>query len=1207
MKGFRKLVAPGQTVAAGGQLTLNLTLELGTAVQTVEVSAAPGAELQTLNSAMSTSVGGDTLLNLPSTDRDAATVLFFVPTAIPNFHVEGNWTSGQVAGAFSDQNTYYLDGASNTDTFSGDNAYVSGGHGVVPMPMESIQEFKVVTNNQTADFNAASGGEVLLVSKRGTNTLHGSVYEYYQGQMLNSADWWYNTHNLPKNKWHSNRFGGSLGGPMLPTMAGGKTFFYFNYEGNRYPRSGVFERNVPSDLMRQGIVQFRDATGTPISYQIKDYDPRGIGLNPVAKQLWDTYMPEPNDPKCTDLNSKCYFGGLSYPLKDDYFMVRMDHDFGSKWRAFVGYTWFNENNPSTRQVDFGGLGAGHTKGQFASASSVPRKPRRFVMGLTGSLTPSLTNEFHFSYVRGFWQWLNVGAQPQISGIPGALEFGESSQWIPVNVDTQNARQRLWNEHNWDYRDTLSWLRGNHFFQFGGEYLHQWWHFDRYDNVVGGLTQYVIQMTNGQGMITSELDKYTPTLCPEGSTTATGCLRSDLLNSWRNYYGYLLGFMGQSSIVVTRHGENLELNPLNTPAHSYVTAPQYTLYFNDSWHIRPNLTLSYGLNWGTTMPPYERNGLQDILVDSSNNIMTAEDYLANRKRAALAGQMYNPPIGYTPIGALGAKRKYPIPPFWGGWNPRVSLAYSPAWDSGIMGKLFGHKSTVVRGGYARIYDRSLAIDLVSSPIMGVGFMQPLVCRGASRITMGCEGVAKVTPTTAFRVGVDGNVPPFPAIPDTLTSPVIPGVNAAATVLADTLDYNWKPAASDVIDFSIQRQLKGNVILEVGYMGRWSRRLFTSFEMNAVPWMMKFNGQQFATAYDNLYFALAKGATPAVQPFFESALAGSSFCTGYSSCTAGVAAKESGNIMAQNVWNLWSDMDSSFVFGPNTLISNQTVWGYNHTTGAISNYQALTATLTKRAGHGLTLNSNLTYGRNLGSLGMNQMYTLQSPANSWDVRADYGPQFWDRKLTINVLGTYELPFGKGRRWASSNPVLTRVLGGWSLTPIFTYGTGLPDQACTGSWQEWGTTSQNCGGPVPLGGMNTALLSNSAHPGVKGSGGIGVNADPANGGIAMNMFPDPAAVYKGFRPNLVGLDGRTFYNVIRGQSRWNLDLGITKDTRITERWGIQIFAQMFNALNHMMWGDPGLTLQDPAGWGVIGGEYGAIGSNNRRVIQLGARVHF
>jgi len=152
--GFQGLDAPGQELLVGQQLTLNLSMTVGAATQTVEVTAAPGAELQTMNSTVGTTLGGATLLSLPNANRDATSLLIFQPMTAPTFHgSESNTTGGQVAGSMSDQNTFTLDGGNATDDLAGDNNYVAGNRGYVgpqaaiPTPVESIEEFKVATTN----------------------------------------------------------------------------------------------------------------------------------------------------------------------------------------------------------------------------------------------------------------------------------------------------------------------------------------------------------------------------------------------------------------------------------------------------------------------------------------------------------------------------------------------------------------------------------------------------------------------------------------------------------------------------------------------------------------------------------------------------------------------------------------------------------------------------------------------------------------------------------------------------------------------------------------------------------------------------------------------------------------------------------------------------------------------------------------------------
>jgi len=461
-------------------------------------------------------------------------------------------------------------------------------------------------------------------------------------------------------------------------------------------------------------------------------------------------------------------------------------------------------------------------------------------------------------------------------------------------------------------------------------------------------------------------------------------------------------------------------------------------------------------------------------------------------------------------------------------------------------------------------------------------------------------------------VDGNTAPLPGIAPYLTSPVEPGITAPGVALAATMDSAFRPGTSDEIDFSIQRQLKGNMIVEIGYTGRWAKHIFQGIDINDVPWMMMQGGQTLAKAWDAVSLASVAGTAPAVQPWFETALKGSNYCGGFSSCTAAVASKESPWISTDNLMNLWTDLDGSFLFGPNTLpLMNQDDWTYSDTSQGFANYQALVATMTKRTGHGLTFNGNVTYGHDIGQFSLNQEYTLANVENPWNLRTDYSNNPWDRKLVINFLSTYELPFGKGHRWTTGNGIVNRVIGGWSLDPIFTWGSGLPIEAYTGSCGEWGNGYDEwCAGMVPL--SNVLQYGNHQHWNVNGTNGVGVAGAPANGGIGLNMFANPQQVYDSFRYDYVGIDGRSYdYGPIRGQRRWNLDLGITKDTRITERVGLQLFAQAFNALNHMQWADPALNLQGPGSFGVLGpggnGEYGGIGNGYRRIIQLGARVSF
>jgi hypothetical protein len=392
-------------------------------------------------------------------------------------------------------------------------------------------------------------------------------------------------------------------------------------------------------------------------------------------------------------------------------------------------------------------------------------------------------------------------------------------------------------------------------------------------------------------------------------------------------------------------------------------------------------------------------------------------------------------------------------------------------------------------------------------------------------------------------------------------------------------------------------------------------------------MTLGGQSFAKAYAALYAADNAGQTTiAAQPFFEAALNGSAYCAGFANCSTAVLAREGaaliGNIGTQSVYSLWQDLETGgtcktpttpacpwTAFGP--ALPN-TLQGYNsmigNTTLGFSNYQAGIVRVQKRTGHGLMFNANLTWSKTLSTVGINQEYTQANPSVPFDLRFDYGPAPFDTRFVYNMLASYELPFGKGKRFATHNGILDRVIGGWTFSPIFTWNSGLVMETYTGSCQEFGQGNVAwCSGAVPL--VSSGSFSRTPHYGVTSTGGIGSNGDASSGGSGVNLFADPTAAYNNLRPVILGQDGRANdLGPLYGQHRWNLDFTIAKTTKINERIGFTFYSQFFNALNHMEFEDPGqygaggLNLQDPASFGVLSSQF-----NTPRQIELCLRLFF
>jgi len=896
--GFRLAKLSDQVVGIGTALTLNVALELGSTTEVVEVTAS-GSDLQVLNATVGNTVAGDLLQAMPTIGRDSSTFVTLQPGVSPD---------GSVAGAVVDQSTFMLDGGQNTNdmdgsmqvytpSFGGDptggivsNSIGGAPTGVMPTPLDSIEEFKVNTANQTADFNSSAGAQVQVVTKRGTNSWHGAAYEYYLDNNWNANTWNNNNTGTKLPSYHYNRMGAAGGGPIISkNVLGGKTYFFGNFEGFWWPNSVTVERVVPTAAMRAGLLtfsvcnaacqldpkanppvptQFNMQTGTNCGSGANvACDPRGIGINSLVQQMWTKFMPLPNETssggggcggfaglaRCDGVNEQGFKANASSPYTSHFAVARLDHDFGAKWHFNSSYRYYKLVRTTTSQVDIGGFFAGDTLGTPTLLSHRPQQPWYLVAGLTTNITPNTTNDFHFSYLRNFWSWADKEGPVQFPGLGGALEpFGEQTTQVlaPYNVNTQAVRTRFWDGQDRYFRDDVTMLKGNHLFTFGGAYQHNYnWH-QRSDN--GGGVNYAPTYQLG--------DSTGGGLVDFSSTRPAGVSSS----RWARDSAAVLGIVTDSQIAYTRSGPQLNLNPPLTHAFDQSTIPYYNVYWSDSWHMKPSFTLTYGLGWTLEMPPVEKFGKQIEAVDASGQQLDLGTYITQRKTAALQGQVYNPVVGFALVGNTGNHQKYPYDPYYGSFSPRIAVAWNPNVSDGFLGKAFGGNKTVVRGGYSRVYGRLNGVDLVLVPLLGTGLIQAVTCQRA--LSTGACGPA--TPVVgppvgmtcaqalncAFRVGTDGLVAPLPAASATLPQPDFPGVNAVSAGAGEALDKNFRPNVVDSFDFTIQRQLTNKILLEVGYIGRRITHEYQPININAVPYMMTVGGQKFSSAYAAVETAL-----------------------------------------------------------------------------------------------------------------------------------------------------------------------------------------------------------------------------------------------------------------------------------------------------------------------------------------------------------------
>ncbi len=654
--GFSAFKVGQQHVQIGQVLTINAKLEVGSTSTTVEVVSTSGADLQTTNATVGTTLTGPSLIMLPNLGRDASTFAIFQPGVTPE---------GSVAGAMYDQNTFQLDGGNNSNDMDGSmrdytGSFASNGapSGVLPTPVESVEEFKVATSGQTADFNGSSGSQIQMVTKRGTNGIHGSAYEYYFGSDVGAANSWDNNHTAsgdlgytPLPITHYNRFGATLGGPIIPkNFLGGKWYGFFNYEGYRYPQSSVYTRAVPTATMRAGVIFINEGSAgyvpinlnqSPVTVNGVTYnpavcpngscDPRGLGLNSQVSQLWQKYMPLPNTTTGGDhYNTLNYQGVVGLPTTSNQYVARIDHDFNDKWRFMTSYRDYKLIKLGTQQVDIGGALSGDTLGTPAARAVRPQQPSLWVAGLTTNVSATTTNDFRFSYLRNFWQWGSSAAPPQLPGLGGALEIGgeSSSALIPYNVNTQSVRQRFWDGQDKMLRDDVTKIRGNHLITFGGMYERNFDYHLRNDNGQGIMNAPVYQITSGGGM--TYPSNYRPTGVPTSQ-----------ISNYNKLYSEVLGIVDQSQDLFTRSGSQLTLQPPGSSMFDQSIIPSYNIYFTDTWHMKPTVTLSYGLGYTVEMPPYELNGKQVELTDTSGHPISVTAIYRRGSRPLCKGRSTTP--------------------------------------------------------------------------------------------------------------------------------------------------------------------------------------------------------------------------------------------------------------------------------------------------------------------------------------------------------------------------------------------------------------------------------------------------------------------------------------------------------------------------------------------------------------------------------------
>jgi hypothetical protein len=1213
---------------------VSIKLELGTVSDTVTVTEASIAPVNTTDASIGNTFDSHQILALPFEGRDAAGVLSLQPGATfigTNVDDNVDTRNGALNGGRSDQANITLDGVDNNDQVRG-TAFT----GAVRSTLDSIEEFRVTTSGDNADQGRSSGGQVALVTKSGTNTFHGSLYEQNRPTVTAANDWFNKHEELSQGEPNKagkvirNTFGGAVGGPVIKD----RLFFFYTYEGQRLAEDVQAIRNVPSENLRDGVVIYPCAatatmtaaqvcpggnnglptvvglSGNPYSFapgtngvgpaQIKAMDqgclitgtcPMGNGVNPNVINVFNQY-PTPNSNICGNsdgFNFSCFTFSAADPQRLNTNIARIDYNINHSGthRLFVRGNYQVDKKDEPAQFP----------GQ-PPANVIRNTSRAVAVGYTAVLTNTLVNSFHWGLTRESQDNLGIENGPIVTfrGFDD-LHPGISSV-SPLTSFTTKFHVPV---HNWV--DDLTWSKGKHTLQFGTNVR-------LINNVFATDTANFNQATTNPVWLQQTPSGSGGSLDPD----AFGFPVVDPNNSqvYDNAIVNLVGLIPQVLTGYNRTAQNVQI-PQGTLVPKHFRSWEYEWYAQDAWRVTPNLTITAGLRYTLLEPPYETSGNQ-IAPNASLN-----DYVNNRARLMEQGLTSSQIISYSPNGQANGKA-----PFWPydykDFGPRLAIAYAPNPSGGLLRALFGGAGkSSIRAGAGIVYDHFGEPLIDTYDANGAFGLATIVSNAASIQTV--DGSARFTglndiPTSS----ADGLLlNPRPTAPFPFTPPVSTSANPVQQI-AFGFDNKLKTPYSETLNLSFTRELPGGLVFEAAYVGRLGHRLLQQRDLS-MPLNLK--DPKSGMTYFQAATLLAKYAnanTPPDQvpqiPYWEDlfpAAAGvfGSYCNGPGTSGAPTATQSMYEMFQCN-WGPSTFGASNFVnvfdtfcFPSCLQLAGQPAGGvpfqfYNPQFSALygwssigtSAYNAGQFVLRSRPVHGLQFDLNYTLSRSfdegsdaerVGAFG-----GLSAIINTWDPGQMRALSDFDATHQINANWVYDLPFGRGKHFGADwNHVANTVLGGWEVSGIYRWTSGFPFTVPAGA--TWNTNFQLSGGAVVVG--------TPAKAGVY----FNSNGDP----FAFNLGSDPVAfANEHFRLPYPGESGER--NNFRGPGFFGIDLGLNKSFQLTEHQTLRFSANAYNLTNSVRFDAATITfngaLTNPSSLGQYSGTL-----TKPRVMEFALRYQF
>jgi hypothetical protein len=1028
--------------------------------------------------------------------------------------------TGIVNGARQDQSNITLDGVDNNDQIFG---YAF--NGALRSTRESVEEFRVTTTNANADSGRSSGAQVSLVTRSGTNAIHGSAYEYYRDPGT-TANNWFNKQaqlnsGLPNTaaKVLEHTYGASLGFPIKKD----KLFLFAAYEGFKQASDILVSQTVPSTLGGGGLVtgnvtyqacptsatcQSGTTYKTLTPADISQLDGRSSdsactgnssciapATNAAALAYFKTFPLANSNVTGDGYNTGTYNFTSPAPLHQITNIVRLDYNITPRQIFFIRGNLQSDNQATALQ--FPGLPA---------ASNVFSNNKGLAAGHIWTINEHMTNNARYGLTRLGNASRGTGSQPYVN-FNGIFSTITAATTTTIYAVTTN-----------NFADEFTWVKGHHTIQAGANvyYISNGQYFDApllsYANVTPNLLATAAIANQGGSLDPGAFN------CPNCGTVSL---------AFQNFYNSAI-IANVGAIETAQSGteykvQNNTLVPQGAgavPTHTFRNLEQ-EFFLQDQWKATSRLTLTAGVRYVHLGVPYEKDGQQ--IAPS----IPLDTFLANREAAAAAGTAYNTRVSFRAAGSANGQ-----PNFWSpqklNFAPRIAFAYATA-DS----------KTSIRGGFSIAYDH-----------FGAGLIDSYQSNPQSLLSLSQTNLATFTDiNTNPRFTGYHDVPTVTGNAGTLQLPYTPADSAFS--FDYSINDHQKTPYAETFNLTLEHQLPGNIDVTASYVGRLGRHLVANLDV-AQPSNLydPISGQtyfQAATAFDKMIDSGVSPSNVGDTGYFHNVFP--NITTGpykgaqaYYAQLANNRGNETNTLFGADTDPTTSAAGQSFRF-----FYPQTSSIYAQSTIATSNYNALQLSVRQALKYGLEYDINYTYSKSMdeGSDPERSGVSGSPIINTFNQSQMYAPSDFDVRHNITANYTAPLPFGRGSLFLNHGGLLDRIVGGFQLNGVVHFSTGFPFSANASNTY----------------GTNFAFSSNMVQTGPIPTGGHHYIADTQSETALKGLTVAQAEANLRFA--YVGETGQR--NNFRSDGYLSLDDGLAKTFHTFREQQLRLSAEVFNVLNN------------------------------------------